>query len=260
MDGAYRLEKMNEAREEVGGAPFLGSDDEIKESVLTGLCEELILDTDGSYLKARASAYEAKEAENARRRSNFLDRANERLEKGSFFLTKNVIPSNPFFYAAKSMSQKFLARSEWEDGEFFISTLNADESVLVLYLDNSEFVAGIKDVSIKLVNGVVLEGQKKLTDFDSWRLTFQPFAESSEIEELKNLVHEGNVKPYLSSLSFIVDSLRFTSDMVDIGGIDEINEDFKPISVTIPLTPDYFERSLEGSLDLQDIKKLLRDT
>lgn len=42
MDGAFRIEKMNEAREKVGEEPFLGSDDDIKESFRWGLCEELV--------------------------------------------------------------------------------------------------------------------------------------------------------------------------------------------------------------------------
>jgi len=48
MDGAFRVEKMNEAREKLGGKPFLEGDDQIKEAFQKGLCIELVLG-DGSY-------------------------------------------------------------------------------------------------------------------------------------------------------------------------------------------------------------------
>lgn len=48
MDGAFRVEKMNEAREKLGGKPFLEGDDQIIEAFQKGLCVELVLG-DGSY-------------------------------------------------------------------------------------------------------------------------------------------------------------------------------------------------------------------
>ena len=45
MDAAIRVEKMNDAREKVGGEPFLRGDDAIKESLEWGVCEELVLGT-----------------------------------------------------------------------------------------------------------------------------------------------------------------------------------------------------------------------
>ena len=48
MDAAIRVEKINEAREKIGGEPFLAGDEKIKEAVGYDLCAELILD-DGSY-------------------------------------------------------------------------------------------------------------------------------------------------------------------------------------------------------------------
>ena len=44
MDSAVRIEKMNDAREKIGGEPFLDSDEAIKESFEFGLCQELVLD------------------------------------------------------------------------------------------------------------------------------------------------------------------------------------------------------------------------
>ena len=44
MDAAVRVEKMNDAREKIGGAPFLDGDKAIQESFEFGLCQELVLD------------------------------------------------------------------------------------------------------------------------------------------------------------------------------------------------------------------------
>tara|TARA_B110001450_G_scaffold252091_1_gene273208 strand:+ start:286 stop:1179 length:894 start_codon:yes stop_codon:yes gene_type:complete len=43
MDAAIRVEKMNDAREKIGGEPFLRGDDAIQEAFEWGLCQELVL-------------------------------------------------------------------------------------------------------------------------------------------------------------------------------------------------------------------------
>ncbi len=43
MDGAIRVEKLNDARMKIGGEPFLDGDDAIKLSLTFGLCELLVL-------------------------------------------------------------------------------------------------------------------------------------------------------------------------------------------------------------------------
>jgi hypothetical protein len=43
MDAAIRVEKMNDAREKIGGEAFLGGDDAIQEAFEWGLCQELVL-------------------------------------------------------------------------------------------------------------------------------------------------------------------------------------------------------------------------
>ncbi|MDB9868900.1 hypothetical protein OAD22_09870 [Pseudomonadales bacterium] len=43
MDGAIRVREMNDAREKIGGEPFLQGDSAIKEAFGYGLCEELVL-------------------------------------------------------------------------------------------------------------------------------------------------------------------------------------------------------------------------
>ena len=44
MDAAVRVREMNEAREKIGGEPFLDGDDAIKEAFEYELCHELVLD------------------------------------------------------------------------------------------------------------------------------------------------------------------------------------------------------------------------
>ena len=43
MDGAVRVREMNEARDQIGGEPYLKGDDAIKEALEWGLCQELVL-------------------------------------------------------------------------------------------------------------------------------------------------------------------------------------------------------------------------
>ena len=43
MDAAVRVEKMNDAREKIGGEPFLRGDSAIQEAFEWGLCQELVL-------------------------------------------------------------------------------------------------------------------------------------------------------------------------------------------------------------------------
>ena len=44
MDAAVRVREMNDAREKIGGEPFLRGDDAIQEAFEYGLCQELVLD------------------------------------------------------------------------------------------------------------------------------------------------------------------------------------------------------------------------
>jgi FKBP-type peptidyl-prolyl cis-trans isomerase len=60
MDGAVRVEKVNDARVEIGGEPFLMGDDEIKESLKFGICEELVLN-ESYYEKLQAIKDEKRE-------------------------------------------------------------------------------------------------------------------------------------------------------------------------------------------------------
>ena len=44
MDAAMRIKEVNSAREQLGGRPFLGRDDDIKAALKEGLCERLVTD------------------------------------------------------------------------------------------------------------------------------------------------------------------------------------------------------------------------
>ena len=63
MDSAIRVEKMNNAREKIGGEPFLDGDSAIKESFEYGLCQELVLNekTYDEKLQSRKDAQRERE-------------------------------------------------------------------------------------------------------------------------------------------------------------------------------------------------------
>ena len=48
MDAAFRIKEINAAREKIGAGPYLGDDQEIRDSFEMGLCKELVKG-DGSY-------------------------------------------------------------------------------------------------------------------------------------------------------------------------------------------------------------------
>ena len=61
MDSAVRVEKMNNAREKIGGEPFLDGDSKIKESIGYGLCQELVLGTYSEKLQSLLDAERERE-------------------------------------------------------------------------------------------------------------------------------------------------------------------------------------------------------
>ena len=78
MDSAVRIEKMNNAREKIGGEPFLDGDYVIKESFEYGLCQELVLNENyNERLQSR------KDAQRERARLAEEERAEERRVKTS---------------------------------------------------------------------------------------------------------------------------------------------------------------------------------
>ena len=77
VESVFRIQLMNEAREEMGEKPFISSDDVIRESISYGLCEELVLD-DPNYLKKLNLT---KEIESARREEKRKRERDERIAK-----------------------------------------------------------------------------------------------------------------------------------------------------------------------------------
>ena len=61
MDSAVRVRELNDAREKIGGEPFLGGDSAIKQSFEYDLCKELVLN-DPSYIDKLTSAIEIEQA------------------------------------------------------------------------------------------------------------------------------------------------------------------------------------------------------
>ena len=60
IDAAVRVEKMNDARKEIGGEPFLEGDSVIQEAFEYGLCQELVLNENfNEALKPLKDAWEA---------------------------------------------------------------------------------------------------------------------------------------------------------------------------------------------------------
>lgn len=83
MDAAIRVEKINEAREKIGGEPFLAGDDKIKEAVGYDLCAELILD-DGSYgelLAIEQEMEQKREREKEQRLAELKEKEEQRLQE-----------------------------------------------------------------------------------------------------------------------------------------------------------------------------------
>jgi mono/diheme cytochrome c family protein len=96
MDGAVRVREINNAREKIGGEPFLGGDDAIQEAFAWGLCQELVLnenyDEIFQTLKAAESERERKEkvAESERERKEKVAK-NEREREVKAFIYQTTI-------------------------------------------------------------------------------------------------------------------------------------------------------------------------
>jgi antitoxin component YwqK of YwqJK toxin-antitoxin module len=61
MDAAIRVEKMNDARDKIGGEPFLRGDSAIQEAFEFGLCQELVLGTYDETLQSLKDAEQERE-------------------------------------------------------------------------------------------------------------------------------------------------------------------------------------------------------
>ena len=96
MDAAIRVEKLNEAREQIDGKPFLDGDAKIKEAVGMELCTELILD-DGTYerrtaeIESKIAQRKALEAEKERKASGLRAIALNKRDLGEKVYFSNCV-------------------------------------------------------------------------------------------------------------------------------------------------------------------------
>jgi len=74
MDAAIRVEKINDAREKIGGEAFLDGDDGIKEALKYGLCKELVLGEGYHALLAERKDVETKNQRIAAEKQAEVDR------------------------------------------------------------------------------------------------------------------------------------------------------------------------------------------
>ena len=80
MDAAMRIREINNAREKIGGEPYLEGDDEIKESFAYGLCEMLVKNPD-QYASDLSIAKAKREEEDRKREEEDRKREERRREE-----------------------------------------------------------------------------------------------------------------------------------------------------------------------------------
>lgn len=85
MDRALRIKEINAAREKLGEAMFLGSDEEIKESFEYGLCSELVLNEnyDSSLQRLKRLAEEGRFAAKVARQAKLAEEEARLAEEAS---------------------------------------------------------------------------------------------------------------------------------------------------------------------------------
>ena len=145
MDAAVRVEKMNDAREKIGGEPFLSGDDAIKEALEFGLCQELVLnetyDESLQSLKAAKREIERIAAEKRAEEQRIAD-SKPIIEK-EYFPNGNI--KRIVRYQAKNAGgrKEGLTEEFTEDGKL-LSTINFLNGKL-----NGEFIRHYKNGQVK---------------------------------------------------------------------------------------------------------------
>jgi hypothetical protein len=116
MDGAIRVEKMNEVREKIGGEVFLDGDNAIKESIRWNICSSLALEDENYHQllgNARLAAKERLEWEKNRD-------ARELIRTHFEDIIKNIAPNTPEIIcqnlAPTASDLELLNRAESLDG------------------------------------------------------------------------------------------------------------------------------------------------
>jgi len=80
IDGAIRVREINDAREKIGGEPFLSGDDAIKEAFGYGICEELVLNENyNEIIKPLRDATQERERIAAEKRAEEAAQERERI-------------------------------------------------------------------------------------------------------------------------------------------------------------------------------------
>ena len=97
IDAAVRVREMNNAREKIGGEPFLRGDDAIIESLSYELCEELVLNDnyDESYRLRKREIDEAiHELEQEIIKQKIADHERRRIEKEEIIRLEKIRKDN----------------------------------------------------------------------------------------------------------------------------------------------------------------------
>ena len=97
MDAAVRVREANNAREKIGGEPFLRGDDAIIESLSYELCEELVLNDnyDESYRLRKREIDEAiRELEQEIIKQKIADHERRRIEKEEIIRLEKIRKEN----------------------------------------------------------------------------------------------------------------------------------------------------------------------
>ena len=102
IDAALRVREMNEARDKIGGRPFLRGDNAIQEAIVQGMCRELVLDTyDGD---ARAE----KQRRAAEKQSRAAEKQRIAAEK------QRIADSNPSVKQDYHLNRKLMYRISYQ--------------------------------------------------------------------------------------------------------------------------------------------------
>ena len=141
MDASIRVEKLNEARDKIGGEPFLDGDDAIKEAFEYGLCQELVLnetyDQSLQYLK---------EAERERERIAAEKRAEEQRIAAE---KQRIADSKPKFWSNGQLKERINYQSVTAGGE--------KHGLAEAYYENGQLRYKINYKDGKVVDGIVVE-------------------------------------------------------------------------------------------------------
>ena len=195
MDGVVRIKEINAAREQIGEDRFLGSDDDIKNSVKYGLCNELVLNDpqySEKYLEVITGIVDAKRkaSEGAKERAR-IEKERRRVESEKREKVARIEKELAFLARAKNKERvkKLLA-----EGKKVTLHSNGQIEMIRMYKDGS--LHG--DVARFYKNGQLMfrapyqnggkDGVQENYDYDGNLTSKKCFKDGSEanIEKCKN--------------------------------------------------------------------------